>query len=157
MEDYTAAGPSWPHLLLEHLRRRSARSIQEPFRSGRTPNDYEICSWQFSKSDDIDEIIDEEREDDVIIFDFGCRGGRQWKNALIDNPNLTYIGYKPDGNRALQAEKNLPERATIYTDDIPTHIAADYIVSFSVFEHISDRKAYIQTIERVLNNRAWPI
>lgn len=98
----------------------------------------------------IDEILNRAANDDITVFDFGCGDGGQWKQVLRDYESVSYIGYEPDPEQAKTAEEELPDRVSIYTGEDPPTVEADYVVSFSVLEHVDERESYIRTLSESL-------
>lgn len=89
----------------------------------------------------------------VLIFEYGCGGGGDWPTILSENKGFRVIGYEPHGpsyQRALKRLGDLP--MTVFTGDElrGQSFSADYIVSFSVFEHVYDRAGYLATAKRLL-------
>jgi SAM-dependent methyltransferase len=90
---------------------------------------------------------------DIVIFDYGCGKGGDWPQILADNPNLTLIGYDPSLQAVAEARARCRgQRATFYEGEEIGEIKcqADYIVSFSVLEHVRDRRAYLETAYALL-------
>jgi 2-polyprenyl-3-methyl-5-hydroxy-6-metoxy-1,4-benzoquinol methylase len=110
----------------------------------------EYAQGNAAKAMVIDEIIDCSRNESITIFDFGCGDGGQWTGALHDHDNISYIGYEPVAEQAARAEQQLPNRVLIESGDQPPSVEADYVVSFSVLEHVVEREAYIDTLSRSL-------
>jgi SAM-dependent methyltransferase len=89
----------------------------------------------------------------ILIFDYGCGKGGDWPAILGDYPNIKLVGYEPYYKSYEIARKSLQGlNAEIYTgDDIASlDFKADYVVSFSVLEHVFDRRLYLATIKRLL-------
>lgn len=105
-----------------------------------------------AKIEIIDEILAASAGRAVTVFDYGCGDAGDWPQILRDHPNLRLIGYEPGPNAAKASERLKGLDAKIYTgNDIETlEGPADYIVSFSVFEHVYDRPAYLRHAKRVL-------
>ncbi len=107
-----------------------------------------------AKSRVIDEILSAQAASGPIrIFDYGCGGGGDWKRILSDHSHLRLVGYEPNEESAARARRNLSGLpAEIFTADaIQTlDLTADYIVSFSVFEHVVDRRQFLAHAKRLL-------
>lgn len=89
----------------------------------------------------------------LTIFDYGCGDGGDWNHILSDYAHICLVGYEPDAASAARARKSLRGlSAEIFTADaIQTlDLAADYIVSFSVFEHVVDRRQFLAHAKRLL-------
>jgi len=89
----------------------------------------------------------------VLVFDYGCGGGGDWPAVLRDFPQLKLIGYEPHDKSFARAKKSLQGlNAELYTgkDLDNLDLKADFIVSFSVLEHVYDRRFYFQTARRLL-------
>jgi hypothetical protein len=84
------------------------------------------------------------------VFDYGAGSGGDWPETLARYPEIQLYAYEP--SKAVRKLRGRIPSATIL-DDIALHslpIAADFIVSFSVFEHVYDRPAYLATARRHL-------
>ena len=89
----------------------------------------------------------------VVIFDYGCGDGGDWKRVLSDYPHFRLIGYEPNESSATHARKRLQGvPAEIFTSDEIKQLdfLADYIVSFSVFEHVVHRGQFLAHAKRLL-------
>jgi SAM-dependent methyltransferase len=111
--------------------------------------------WQgnAAKSRVISDLLHRISGREVVVFDYGCGGAGDWPQILADNPNLRLYGYEPHSPSfriAVDRLKGL--RAEIFTGDCITSLSfkADYIVSFSVFEHVFDRRAFLAHASRLL-------
>lgn len=85
------------------------------------------------------------------ILDFGAGSGSDWPEFMRSRPDLQLFFFEPDAQSARKlAEKVRGTSGTILTTmaDCPTDV--DRIVSFSVFEHVYDRRAYLRDCARVL-------
>lgn len=104
-----------------------------------------------AKAKVIREILDDPRVqagEDILIFDYGCGTGGDWKTILPQFRNLSVIGYDPsEKSVAIAKEKLKGEKAEFLTDSELNGRAfkADFIVSFSVLEHVYERRHYLQT------------
>jgi SAM-dependent methyltransferase len=90
---------------------------------------------------------------EVVVFDYGCGGAGDWPQILAENPYLRLYGYEPhlpSFRIAVDRLKGL--NAEIFTGDCITSLSikADYIVSFSVFEHVFDRRSFLAHASRLL-------
>jgi SAM-dependent methyltransferase len=93
------------------------------------------------------------RNGPLTIFDYGCGQGGDWPNILHDHPQLRLVAYEPCTDSYSTAVKRLVGcNAEIFTgDSISTlDIRADYIVSFSVFEHVVDPSLFLRHAKRIL-------
>lgn len=89
----------------------------------------------------------------TLIFDYGCGGGGDWPSVLRDYPQIKLIGYEPHDKSFARAEKSLRGLNTeLYTgkDLEALNFKADFIVSFSVLEHVYDRRMYLLTARKHL-------
>jgi SAM-dependent methyltransferase len=104
----------------------------------------------------IDEILrraGDVQNEEILIFDYGCGGGGDWPAVLTDYPRLHLVGYDPDRKSYQTAGARLKGlKADIFTgNELQTlSFKADFIVSFSVFEHVYDRRRYLQTARKHL-------
>jgi SAM-dependent methyltransferase len=105
-----------------------------------------------AKIEIVEEILTAAAGRPVTVFDYGCGDAGDWPQILRDHPNVRLIGYEPGPNAAVAAERLKGLDARISTgDDIETiQGPAGYIVSFSVFEHVYDRAAYLRHAKRIL-------
>lgn len=91
-----------------------------------------------------------------LIFDYGCGRAGDWPQILNDNPNLQLIGYDPCKESIMTAKARLngcnAELLSGKELESKTFLA-DYIVSFSVLEHVFDRHYYLRTAKRLLAER----
>jgi len=87
------------------------------------------------------------------IFDYGCAAGGDWPAILSDHSNLELIGYDPSRERIELARVRLKGlRAQFFTGDELGELSfkAHFVVSFSVLEHVYDRRSYLCTVKRHL-------
>ncbi|MBN1287697.1 MAG: class I SAM-dependent methyltransferase [Anaerolineae bacterium] len=106
-----------------------------------------------AKTKVIDEILRQVGDQDTLIFDYGCGTGGDWPRILADCANLRMVGYEPNPKSYAAAVNRLRGlRAEVYTGDDLQNLTfeADFIVSFSVFEHVYDRRQYLQNARRLL-------
>jgi SAM-dependent methyltransferase len=90
---------------------------------------------------------------ELLVFDHGCGGGGDWPDILDDNPSIRYVGYDPDPPSLRRALDRLQGRKARFlsADELGGEsIRADVVVSFSVFEHVYDRLAYLRLSSRHL-------
>jgi SAM-dependent methyltransferase len=88
----------------------------------------------------------------VIIFDFGCGNAGGWRSVLNLCPNFYLIAYDINPQARNVARINLKGLRGEVIDDVEQIcFQADYIVSFSVFEHVYDREYYLTIAKRVLS------
>ena len=101
-----------------------------------------------AKSRVIEEILaNNPGPEPVTVFDYGCGDGGDWPSILADHPKLRLVGYEPYAPSCRKARERLCNHtAKILTaKDIDTlAIKADYIVSFSVFEHVVHRFEFLR-------------
>lgn len=89
----------------------------------------------------------------VTIFDYGCGDAGDWPHILADHPHLQLVGYEPYAPSCRRALERLNGYAAemLSGNDIATlAIKADYIVSFSVFEHVVRRAEFLRRAKRIL-------
>lgn len=91
--------------------------------------------------------------DKVTVFDYGCGNGGDWARILADHPHIRLVGYEPD-LRSWQAacDRLAGTGAELLTGNAIETLAihADFIVSFSVFEHVVDKAAFLNHAQRLL-------
>lgn len=89
----------------------------------------------------------------VIVFDYGCGDGGDWPGILRDHAHLQFVGYEPEKRSfALACNRLAGLDAELLTGNAMNalSIKADYIVSFSVFEHVVNKHEYLYHAKRVL-------
>ena len=89
-----------------------------------------------------------QRNEKTLIFDYGCGDGGDWPTILSDCRYLELIGYDPSQQRIETARKRLAGLdAALFTGDELHKLtfAAHFVVSFSVLEHVYNRRSYLQT------------
>lgn len=88
------------------------------------------------------------------MLDFGCGTGGDWPQILRDHPNLEFLGWDPHEASLAEARNKLtglPNVTVLSRPDLEgSGWVADFIVSFSVFEHVYDRAGYLDTARRHL-------
>ncbi len=91
--------------------------------------------------------------ENIVVFDFGCGDGGDWPTILRENLQIKLIGFEPSNVACRIAKKRLQDcDAEIFggNDINRLSILANYIVSFSVFEHVVDKVAYLKDAKRLL-------
>lgn len=89
----------------------------------------------------------------LTVFDFGCGAGSDWPAFLAAHPGIAYIGFDPSTRSLAKARTRfagLEARLLDAAQLAATPFTADAIVSFSVFEHVYDRPAYLAEAKRRL-------
>ncbi|MCP9439874.1 MAG: class I SAM-dependent methyltransferase [Nitrospira sp.] len=89
----------------------------------------------------------------VTVFDYGCGDGGDWPAILEDHLWLKLVGYEPNVLALEKARERLKNSQAVLLggNDIDAlTLQADYIISFSVFEHVVDREAYLRQAKRLL-------
>lgn len=92
--------------------------------------------------------------DTLTVFDFGAGRGGDWPKILKLYPRLNLIFYEPDdvARRELKKAVKGTNAQVLGSDVDEIDVRADVIVSFSVFEHVFDRKAYLRKAKESLAN-----
>ncbi|APB32859.1 hypothetical protein GlitD10_0545 [Gloeomargarita lithophora Alchichica-D10] len=88
-----------------------------------------------------------------VVFDYGCGDGGYWPDILRDYPQIQWWGFEPQGKRRQKAQQRLAGLAAKvldWTELQNAQINADFIVSFSVLEHVYDRYQYLQMAQKQL-------
>jgi len=94
-----------------------------------------------------------DNQQQVTIFDYGCGSGGDWSSILKIHPNIKFIGYEPRKKSCELAKKKLSNfNAQVLTGESLNEFTftADFIVSFSVLEHVYDRVSYLKTAKKIL-------
>ncbi len=89
----------------------------------------------------------------LLIFDYGCGDGGDWPKILGEHSSIKLIGYEPDPASFRQAQQRLEGyNVELHTGEeiASLQLRADYIVSFSVLEHVCDRTAFLSHAKRLL-------
>lgn len=107
-----------------------------------------------AKAHVIDEILQDNRgTEPVTVFDYGCGDGGDWPAILAEHPQLRLVGYEPYApscRKARERLRGLPAEILTGADIDVLMLSADYIVSFSVFEHVVDRGKFLRHAKRLL-------
>lgn len=88
------------------------------------------------------------------MFDYGCGDGGDWPSILRDHSWLRLVGYEPYGPSYLKASERLRGlQAKIFTgNDLDAlDLKADFVVSFSVFEHVVNCSAFLRNAKHLLS------
>lgn len=85
-----------------------------------------------------------------VIFDFGAGNGAGWAETLRLHPEISLVAYEPDPASARALRQAVPSAQIFDGDASAIATSADLIVSFSVFEHVADRSAYLRNAARSL-------
>jgi len=87
-----------------------------------------------------------------LILDYGCGRAAYWPKVLGHHPHLSLAFFDPHGPSMAQARRKLAQsRARALTDPhTEPELKADFVVSFSVLEHVRDRRDYLTTAFRHL-------
>lgn len=88
----------------------------------------------------------------LTVLDFGAGRGGSWPMILRQCPNIRLFAYEPDPVAAADLARCLTGlNAEVRSGDASAlSVEADVVVSFSVFEHVYDRRAYLKTAARAL-------
>jgi SAM-dependent methyltransferase len=101
----------------------------------------------------IDLILGDPRRG-LTVFDYGAGRGGDWPQILAMRPDIQLVCYEPgEADSAIMAAALKPHAGArvLSTPAFETaSFKADFIVSFSVFEHVHDRPAYIAHARRLL-------
>jgi SAM-dependent methyltransferase len=101
----------------------------------------------------IDQILSDPRRG-FTVFDYGAGRGGDWPQILAGRPDLQLVCYEPgEQDSALMAKALKPHASAqvLTTREFEAaSFKADFIVSFSVLEHVQDTAAYIAHGKRLL-------
>jgi SAM-dependent methyltransferase len=94
-----------------------------------------------------------EAEPELVVVDLGCGDGRNVEPLLAEHPRLRYLGIDPSADAIARARERLaPYDAQLQTGRAyDVRLAdADFVLSFSVLEHVHERAPYVRSIARNL-------
>jgi SAM-dependent methyltransferase len=94
-----------------------------------------------------------DRRRSVTVLDYGAGRGGDWPAVLAHRPGIALVCFEPDAAAAADlriALRGTSARVLSAGEFEAARLAADYIVSFSVFEHVVDRPAYLAQAKRML-------
>lgn len=90
----------------------------------------------------------------ITLLDMGCGTAKNFTAFLDRHPNVRYVGIDPHGPSIKEARRVLANRnAELHhgrAEAFALQDGADAIVSFSVFEHVVNRHAYLAAVRRNL-------
>lgn len=111
-------------------------------------SDSEILSWygNAAKMRIIQAIV--QTPGPKVVFDYGAGNGAGWAETLALHPEITLICYEPSSS-VIALRQRVPTAKVV---DEPTGIIANFVVSFSVFEHVYDRNAYLRNARAALSS-----
>jgi SAM-dependent methyltransferase len=115
-----------------------------------------IVYWQgnAAKSRVISDLLARTSGREALVFDYGCGAGGDWARILDEHRGLRLVGYEPHAPSFRAASERLRgRRAEVLTGAALATLAlqADFIVSFSVLEHVFDRRAFFANARRLLH------
>ncbi|MGQ4648741.1 methyltransferase domain-containing protein [Lyngbya aestuarii] len=107
-----------------------------------------------AKTKVIYEILNQVQDNQkTVIFDYGCGKAGDWPRILSDYPHIRLVAYEP-GKKSIEIAR---ERLKSFNAELFTgtelhemKFKADFVVSFSVFEHVYNRTLYLQTAKKHL-------
>lgn len=107
-----------------------------------------------AKSHVIAQILTQIRDDrPCVVFDYGCGDGGYWPQILRDYPQIQWWGFEPQTQRRQIAQKRLAglsAQVVGWEELQTTQINANFIVSFSVLEHVYHRRQYLEMAQKHL-------
>jgi SAM-dependent methyltransferase len=84
---------------------------------------------------------------DFRIVDLGCGDGRNFVELVRRHPHVRYIGVDPSRRGIEHAKEALPEAELVHMQAYDARFEpADAVVSFSVLEHVADRRRYMEAL-----------
>ncbi len=86
----------------------------------------------------------------VKIFDYGCGDALHWRSILETCPHFALVAYDISPRARHAAREHLAGLKAEIVERVEEVHYADYIVSFSVLEHVYDRKEYLMIAKQVL-------
>ena len=90
----------------------------------------------------------------ISILDYGCGVGGDWPQILKDYPQIQLWGVEPHRESYLQAKSRLAgfnARVLTLSELEQENFQADFVVSFSVLEHVFDQKKYFCDVKNHLS------
>jgi trans-aconitate methyltransferase len=95
----------------------------------------------------------EEVDGEFRIVDLGCGNGSNFLDLLGRRPNVRYVGVEPVRGIAEEARRTLPETEIINAPAYDIRVEpAHAVVSFSVLEHVVDRRRYFEAMRANLRS-----
>ena len=130
---------------------RPAQDIEAP--AARAPGGRKLFwTGNVAKARIIDQLIGDMRPS-LTVLDYGAGSGGDWPEVLAARPGIELVCYEPDAAATRELRAALAgQTATVLSDAefAASRLQADYIVSFSVLEHVFDRAAYLAHAKRLL-------
>jgi trans-aconitate methyltransferase len=81
------------------------------------------------------------------IVDLGCGDGRNFVELTRRRPEISYVGIEPSSQAAAAARRALPSAEIVNAPAYDVRCEpGDAAVSFSVLEHVVDRRRYLETL-----------
>lgn len=93
------------------------------------------------------------KKSSVIIFDFGCGEAEHWRPILDSFTNFYLFAYDPDPRSLRKAKESLADlkaKVQVLDNVQVAQFQANYIVSFSVYEHVYNKAQYLRVAKRLL-------
>ena len=95
----------------------------------------------------IDRAVAEAGGGEFRIVDLGCGTGSNFVELLRRRPNVTYVGVEPSHAAAEEARRLLPGAEILNEPAYGVRVEpAHAVVSFSVLEHVVDRRRYFEAV-----------
>lgn len=101
----------------------------------------------------------------VSILDLGCGTGQNFVHLLKTYPHVQYVGIEPSASVCIEARRVMAgTNATIIQgyayDEVRSKLPQptfDFVVSFSVFEHVYQRLAYLKLVRACLKAEGYAL
>ncbi len=87
------------------------------------------------------------------VLDYGAGRGQGWPDLLTIRPDMELLAFEPDRRSKSDLVRRLAGTRAIVLDDRSCsfgELDVDCVVSFSVFEHVADRRQYLENARRAM-------
>ncbi len=109
-------------------------------------------------------ILQTPRPHDFTILDLGCGAAANFVNLLAKYENIRYTGIEPSAAACAAARRNLAGHNATIINDLAYNVLGrlveepfDFVVSFSVFEHVYQRQRYLESVSACLKHGGFAL
>jgi SAM-dependent methyltransferase len=88
------------------------------------------------------------------VLDYGAGRGQAWREFLRARPDIELLAFEPDRRSQSELIENLASTSAKVLTELTLlgDLAVDCVVSFSVFEHVFDRRRYLATARAAMKD-----